>query len=89
MDLTDLNFLKNSLPMTSWFAGHLIPEERSTTQFTIENPTENEIITKLNLNKLSLISKIMYNGDNCSSRTRFNSKQNWNVFIPNYVRLLM
>ena len=30
----------HSLPMTSWFAGQLLPGDRTTATFTIENPTE-------------------------------------------------
>ena len=50
------------LPMTSWFAGHLLPEERSTTTFTIENPSDEEIIVNIMPQKLSLIQKTEFDG---------------------------
>ncbi len=44
-----------SIPMTSWFAGQLLPGERSSATFTIVNPSENEIT--LNVIPLSLLYK--------------------------------
>ena len=75
-----------SLPMTSWFGGQLFPGDRTTSTFTIENPTNNTITISIQSQKLSLISKNQFNGittvqqqDSILNKT--------NVFIPNYVQL--
>jgi len=46
-----------TFPMTSWFAGQLLPGERSSATFTVVNTSENEITLDVIPKKLSLISK--------------------------------
>ena len=51
-----------SFPMTSWFAGHLLPGDRTTTTFTIDNPTNDTLTINVKPQTLSLISKTQFNG---------------------------
>ena len=76
----------HSFPMTSWFAGQLYSGDRTTSTFTIENPTNNTLTITVQSKTLSLISKNQFNGittvqqqDSILNKT--------NVFIPNYVKL--
>ncbi|MDE0831618.1 MAG: S8 family serine peptidase, partial [Nitrosopumilus sp.] len=88
---TEIGFKKfelpsQSFPMTSWFAGQLLPGEQTTATFTIENPT-NEILTiSINPNTLSLIEKTQFDGvttvqqqDSILNKT--------GIYVPNYVKL--
>ena len=83
-DLPSLSF-----PMTGWFAGQLLPGERTMTTFTIENPTSETITVNVKPQTLSLLTNNNFNGttvlrqqDHSSSSTN-----KTDAFIPNYVRL--
>jgi len=80
------NFPSKSFPMTSWFAGQLLPGDRVTSTFTIENPTNDTLEISINPKTLSLIEKTEFNGvttvqqqDSVSNKT--------GIYIPNYVKL--
>ena len=75
-----------SIPMTSWFAGHLLPEERSTTTFTIENPSDDEIVVNIEPQKLSLIHKTEYDGKT-NPREQDPILNKTGTYAPNYVKL--
>jgi len=47
----------NTFPMTSWFGGRLHPGENTTTEFTIENPTNKTLDITINPTTLKLIEK--------------------------------
>jgi subtilisin family serine protease len=75
-----------SFPMTSWFAGQLLPGDRVTTTFTIENPTNDTLTINVKPQIMSLITKTQFNGttilqqhDSILNKT--------DAFIPNYVKL--
>ena len=51
-----------SFPMTSWFAGQLLPGDRTTTTFTIDNPTNDTLSINVKPQTLSLMSKTQFNG---------------------------
>ena len=79
-------FSSKSFPMTSWFAGQLLPGERTTTTFTINNPTNQTLTVNLESKNISLIKNSQLNGitipqqqDSVLNKT--------GVFIPNYVKL--
>jgi subtilisin family serine protease len=80
------NLPKHSLPMTSWFAGQLLPGERTTTTFTIDNPTNDTLSIKVNPQTLSLISKTQFNGTTITKQ-QDSILNDTNTFIPNYVKL--
>ena len=76
----------HSFPMTSWFAGQLLPGERSTTTFTVENPTDDYLTISIKPQTLSLMSKTHLNGativqqqDSILNKT--------DTFAPNYINL--
>ena len=75
-----------SIPMTSWFAGHLLPGERSTTTFTIENPSDEEIIVQIEPQKLSLIHKTEYDGETIP-REQDSILNKTGTYTPNYIKL--
>ena len=73
-----------SFPMTSWFAGQLLPGDRTTTIFTIENPTNETLTINVKPQMLSLIEKTQING---TTIVRQQDPILNNTFIPNYVKL--
>ncbi|MEX0862855.1 S8 family serine peptidase [Nitrosopumilus sp.] len=88
---TDMGFEKfqlptHSFPMTSWFAGQLLPGDRSTATFTIENPTNDTLVINVNPQTLSLITKTQFNGTTIL-RQQDSILNKTDTFIPNYVKL--
>ena len=88
---TEIGFEKfqlpeHSFPMTSWFAGQLLPGDRSTTTFTIENPTNDTLTINVKPQTLSLITKTQFNGTT-DVRQQDSILNNTDTFIPNYVKL--
>ncbi len=75
-----------SFPMTSWFAGQLLPGDRSTTTFTIDNPTNDTLSINVKPQTLSLISKTQFNGTTVVHE-QDSILNNTDTFIPNYVKL--
>lgn len=75
-----------SFPMTSWFAGQLLPGDRSTTTFTIDNPTNDTLVINVNPQTLSLITKTQFNGTTIL-RQQDSILNKTDTFIPNYVKL--
>ena len=74
----------HSFPMTSWFAGQLLPGDEVTTTFTIENPTNDTLTINVKPQTLSLITKTQLNG---TTVVRQQDAILNNTFIPNYVKL--
>ena len=79
-------FPSNSLSMTSWFAGQLFPGDRTTSTFTIKNPTNDTLTVNIKSKNLSLISKTQFNGTTIPRQQDFISNKT-DSFIPNYVQL--
>ncbi|MGH1568396.1 MAG: S8 family serine peptidase [Nitrosopumilus sp.] len=75
-----------SLPMTSWFAGQLLPGERTTTTFTVENPTNDTITIDVVPQTLSLMSKTFFNGTTIVQQ-QDSILNKTGTFVPNYVKL--
>jgi hypothetical protein len=75
-----------SFPMTSWFAGQLLPGDRTTTTFTIDNPTNDTLSINVKPQTLSLMSKTQFNGTTIV-REQDSILNNTDTFIPNYVKL--
>jgi len=75
-----------SFPMTSWFAGQLLPGERSSATFTISNPSENEITLDVTPKKLSLISKNEINRKTIVQQQDSILNKS-GTYIPNYIKL--
>ena len=48
--------------MSSWFAGQLLPGDRSTTQFTINNPTNDTLTVTILPQTLTQIKTVQFNG---------------------------
>ncbi len=80
------NFPSRSLPMTGWFAGQILPGDRPTTTFTIENPTNATITVNVKPQILSLMSKTQFNGTTIPQQ-QDSLLNDTNTFIPNYVKL--
>jgi len=75
-----------SFPMTSWFAGQLLPGDRTTTTFTIDNPTNDTLSIIVKPQTLSLMSKTQFNGTTIVHE-QDSILNNTDIFIPNYVKL--
>ncbi len=94
---TDLGFERfkipsKSMPMTSWFAGHLLPGERSSAVFTVENPNDSQMEIKVKPQTLSLIKKNQFDGTTKVMQQDANflkdpDLKSKNAYIPNYVKL--
>ncbi|MDC0883506.1 S8 family serine peptidase [Nitrosopumilus sp.] len=80
------NFPSKSFPMTSWFAGQLLPGERTTSTFTIENPTDETLSISINPNTLSLIEKTQFDGVT-TVQQQDSILNETGTYIPNYVKL--
>ncbi|WP_016940185.1 S8 family serine peptidase [Candidatus Nitrosopumilus sediminis] len=76
----------HSFPMTSWFAGQLLPGERSTTTFTVENPTDDYLTISIKPQTLSLMSKTHLNGTTIVQQ-QDSILNKTGTFAPNYVKL--
>jgi len=76
----------HSFPMTGWFAGQLLPGERTTTTFTIKNPTNNTLQINVMPQTLSLISNTQFNGTTIL-RQHDSILNETDKFIPNYIEL--
>jgi hypothetical protein len=88
---TDIGFEKFQLsskpfPMTSWFAGQLSPGERTTTTFSIKNPTNQTLSINLQPQNISLIKTTLL--DSTTSVQQQDPILNkTGIFIPNYIKL--
>ena len=60
--LDKLGISDNTFPMTSWFGGRLHPGENTTTEFTIENPTNKTLDITISPITLKLIEKSELDG---------------------------
>lgn len=74
------------MPMTSWFAGHLLAGEHSKTTFTIENPTDKPIQISIKPTTISLIKTTQFDGTT-KVRQQDSILNKSNTFIPNYIKL--
>jgi len=79
-------FPSKIMPMTSWFAGQLLPGEHSEATFTIENPTNKTIQISIKPTTISLIKKTQFDGT-----TLVHQKDpllnKTDAFVPNYIKL--
>ena len=81
-----------TMPMTSWFAGHLFPGQKSSTIFTIENPTDEDLEVQIKSQKISLIQKNEFKGKTKVQQKDLNylkdsELKNKPAYIPNYIKL--
>ena len=80
------DFPSKLFPMTSWFAGQLLPGERTTATFTIENPTNETLSISMTPNTLSLIEKTQFDGvTTVQQQDSFLNETG--TYVPNYVKL--
>ena len=82
----DFQLPMNSFPMTSWFAGQLLPGDRTTTTFTIKNPTNETLSVNVKPETLSLMTKTQLNGKTITHQ-QDSLLNETGTFIPNYVML--
>ena len=76
----------NTFPMTSWFGGRLHPGENTTTEFTIENPTDKTLDVTINPITLKLIEKSELDGiTEVQLQDPILNKSK--TYRPNYVKL--
>jgi subtilisin family serine protease len=75
-----------NFPQTTWFGGHLLPGERSTTTFTIENPSSEPLEISVMPEKLELIKKNVFDGQTIP-RQQDPILNKSGTYAPNYIRL--
>ena len=76
----------SSFPQTSWFGGRLLPGERASATFTIENPTDKTLEIKITPKILELIKKAQFNGTTMD-KLKDPLLNKSGVFRPNYLPL--
>jgi len=76
----------NTFPMTSWFGGRLHPGENTTTEFTIENPTNKTLDITINPITLKLFEKAEFKG-NTEVQLQDPILNKSKTYRPNYVKL--
>ena len=74
-------------PVTSWFAGRLLPGDRSSAVFTIENPTNNTLDINIQSQSLTLIKKDIFNATT-ALQLKDSILNDTGTYIPNYYRLV-
>src|SRR3990172_5155214 len=79
--------VRKNLPNTSWFAGRLLPGERSTAVFTIENPSDNTLDITIKPQTLKLIKQTEFN-ETTAVRLQDSVINKSGIYIPNYYRLV-
>ncbi len=84
--LQRFQFTNTSLPDTPWFAGRLIPGERSTAVFTVVNPTNHTINLQVSPENLELIKTDTYDGIT-EPRIKDSLIQKSDTYRPNYIPL--
>jgi len=83
----EFDLVGKKLPHTSWFAGRLLPGERSSAVFTIENPSDNTLDITINPQTLKLIKKTQFN-ETTSVHLQDSVVNKSGTYIPNYYRLV-
>lgn len=73
-------------PMTSWFAGHLDPGQKSSTTYTIYNPTDNPISVRVDPVHTVLIQEDSWQGTTVPFQQDTIMNET-GVYAPNYIPL--
>lgn len=77
---------EKNYPQTSWFGGHLLPGERTSATFTIENPSEDTLNIQLKPQTFKLVKTTQFNGTT-EVRLQDSILNKSDTYIPNYIRL--
>ena len=85
--IDEFELSKKNQPVTSWFAGRLLPGERSSAVFTIENPTNNTLDITIQPQSLTLIKKDTFN-EKTAVHLQDSIINKTGTYIPNYYRLV-
>ena len=77
---------ENTFPITSWYGGTLLPGEKTTTIFTLENPTNKSLDIKINPVTLKLIEKLQMDG---VTKVHLQDPilNDTGIYRPNYIKL--
>ena len=84
--LEKFQFPSKSFPMTSWFAGQLVPGERTTATFTIDNLSNNTLTINLGSKNISLVKNSSLDGQTIPQQ-QDSLLNKTGIYAPNYVRL--
>jgi hypothetical protein len=85
MGLERFQLNNDSFPQTSWFGGRLLPGDRTSATFIIENPTNKTLEIKITPKILELFKKSQYDGTTVNLQDPLLNKPG--VYRPNYVPL--
>ena len=76
-----------NFPQTTWFGGHLLPGERSTAKFTIENPSSENLELRIEPQQIQLIKNTKFDGQTIvQQQDPILNKSG--TYAPNYIRLI-
>ncbi|MFB5597861.1 MAG: S8 family serine peptidase, partial [Nitrosopumilaceae archaeon] len=75
-----------NFPQTNWFGGHLLPGEKTTTTFTIENPSNEILEVKIQPEYLKLIKKTQFDGKT-EVQVQDPVLNKSGTYTPNFIRL--
>lgn len=84
--IENIKFPEIPYPQTSWFAGRLMPGEKSTVKFTIENPSNEPLELAVNPNQMKLVKQTKFAGIT-EPRQKDPVLNKTDAFAPNYIRL--
>ena len=85
LNLQQVSLPEKSFPMTSWFAGILHPGERATAGFTVQNPTDEEMLVSVGTRTLEMVQQTSYSGH---TKPRLQDRiLNDSAYRPNYIPL--
>jgi hypothetical protein len=85
--LNKFQITEKKLPQSNWFAGRLLPGERSTTTFTIENPSDEILNIKIKPQTLKLIKQTQFN-ETTAVQLQDSILNDSGTYRPKYVRLV-
>ncbi|ABK78669.1 surface layer-associated STABLE protease [Cenarchaeum symbiosum A] len=73
-------------PQTTWFGGHINPGSRSSTTFTIENPSDTPLDIHVEPQRIKMIKRDVYNGTTIMMQ-KDDILNGTDAYIPNYIPL--
>jgi len=85
-EVEEYGFSNKTFPMTGWFGGRLHPGEKTSTTFTIENPTPKSLDITIKPTTLKLIENLEVSGKTEPHQKDSILKED-ETYRPNYVKL--
>ena len=84
--IEDFSFSDKTFPMTSWYGGRLVPGEKTSAVFTIENPTNSTLDIAIKPVTLKLVEKLQIN-ERTEPHLQDSILNEPETYRPNYIKL--